>query len=126
MARVLLFDGDCPFCTLSARQLERLGCAVDMVPFQGYGDLAAHGLTERDVAAAVHLVDGDRVLVGHEALAGTLQHSRHAVLRLAGRVVGLPVLRPLGSRAYRFVSEHRDRLPGTTPACRADPASCGR
>lgn len=61
----------------------------------------------------LHLVDGERLLVGHEAIAGALSHSRYYPVRLVGRGVGSSVMRPLAKRAYAAVARNRSRLPGS-------------
>jgi predicted DCC family thiol-disulfide oxidoreductase YuxK len=113
---VLVFDGDCGFCTRSAEWVVRLGCDVDIVPWQRF-DLAAVGLTAEEAAAKVRLVDGTRTWAGHEAIGHTLTASRHVAVRLLGRVVLTRVLAPFAARVYAWVSAHRHRLPGGTPAC---------
>jgi predicted DCC family thiol-disulfide oxidoreductase YuxK len=117
MARVLLYDADCGFCTRAAGWASRLGCEVETVPWQSWAPLASYGITPEAAAAEMHLVDGDRILLGHQAVAGALARSRYAVVRLAGRVVGARMLRPIAGRVYALVAANRQRLPGGTPAC---------
>ncbi|MDQ6934934.1 MAG: DUF393 domain-containing protein [Actinomycetota bacterium] len=114
MSRVLLYDGNCGFCTASAGWVHRLGCQVETIPWQSWPRLAEHGLTPEMADRVVHLVDGERLLVGHEAIAGTLARSRYFPVRLAGRAVGSSVVRPLAKRVYATVARNRSRLPGST------------
>jgi predicted DCC family thiol-disulfide oxidoreductase YuxK len=54
---MLIFDGDCSFCTSSAEWIERrLPDNVQVVPWQRV-DLGAFGLSEHDVSTAVYWVD---------------------------------------------------------------------
>jgi predicted DCC family thiol-disulfide oxidoreductase YuxK len=115
---VLLYDADCGFCTSSVRCALRLGCQVEAIPWQAWPHLAEFGITPKAATAALHLVDGNRILIGHEAVAVTLRHSSHRVVRIAGRVLGSKALRPLGRRAYAWVAANRYRLPGSTDACK--------
>ena len=124
MARVLLYDGECGFCTRSARRVRQLGCEVETVPWQSWTPLTSHGITAQAAAVKIHLVDGNRIRIGHEAIAGTLLRSRYAVVRLAGRVIGSRPLRPLARRVYAAVSANRQRLPGDLPTLqRARPSA---
>ena len=117
----LVFDGDCGFCTSSARWLARRlsgSGSVDarLVPWQDT-DLEALGT---DAARARREVlwappEGD-VLGGAQAVAGWLRHSGQP-WTTAGRVMDWPGVRVIASRAYRLVADHRDKLPGGTPAC---------
>jgi predicted DCC family thiol-disulfide oxidoreductase YuxK len=117
VARALLYDADCGFCTSSVQWAVRLGCQVEAIPWQAWPHLAEFGITREAATAALHLVDGNRILIGHEAVAGTLRRSSHFAVRIAGRALGSKPLRPLGRRAYAWVAANRHRLPGSTAAC---------
>jgi predicted DCC family thiol-disulfide oxidoreductase YuxK len=107
---VLVFDGDCGFCTRSVRRLERIGPAADIVPFQTT-DLAALGLTEQQAADAVQWVGTDGVVrSGHAAIAGALQ-TAGPVWRMAGRAMLAPGISWMAARLYRLVADNRGRLP---------------
>lgn len=119
---VLVFDGDCGFCTASARWLEhRLRPGVDVTPGAS-ADLDRLGLTGADVASAAWWVqpDGTRHR-GHRAIAEALAASSSWVWRLAGRLLRVPPLRWLGRPVYAVVARNRHRLPGSTDACRVSP-----
>lgn len=113
----LVFDGDCAFCTSSARLLARIvGPAAAIVPWQRT-DLAALGIGEEQASAAVQWVGRDgAVRSGHEAIAAALIAAGRP-WSLAGRLLLLPGLSRLAALAYRLVAENRQRLPGGTPAC---------
>jgi predicted DCC family thiol-disulfide oxidoreductase YuxK len=116
MRGVLVFDGDCGFCTWSASQIARWSAgALDVVPWQR-ADLSGLGLTEAQCAVAVQFVDGDGVVSGGAAVARALQSCREP-WRTAGRLLGLSVLAPVVERGYAVVAANRHRLPGGTPAC---------
>lgn len=117
MPRVLLYDGDCGFCTVAAGWALRLGCEVETIPWQSWGPLSSYGITPEAAAGEIHLVDGDRIRLGHEAGAGTLLHSRYVAVRFVGHAVAARMLRPVARRVYAAVAANRQRLPGGTPAC---------
>ncbi|MGH3743804.1 MAG: thiol-disulfide oxidoreductase DCC family protein [Mycobacteriales bacterium] len=111
----MLFDGDCGFCTSSARLLARIAPAVRILPWQA-GDLAALGLTEAACRESVRWVGGEGShAAGEVAIARALQ-SAGGPWPAAGRLV--LAARPLSGWVYRWVSAHRSSLPGGTPVCR--------
>ena len=128
MDPVLVFDGDCGFCTTAAGFLERRVASaprrggLSVVPWQR-ADLPALGLTEAQCSEAVQFVDaGARSYAGAPAIAAALG-AGPAAYRLVGAVMGLPGVRGLAAVVYRWVAAHRHRLPGGTPACRMPPAA---
>ena len=114
---VLLFDGDCAFCTSCVRLVERrIRPDAEIVAWQ-FADLTELGVSEDEAADAVQWVQADgAVRSGHEAIAAMLGTSGPA-WRLAGRVLLLPGISWAAAQAYRLVATNRHRLPGGTPAC---------
>jgi predicted DCC family thiol-disulfide oxidoreductase YuxK len=113
---VLVFDGDCAFCTSCARLLERIGPEAEIVAWQ-LADLDELGITAARAAEAVRWVGVDgTVRAGHEALAAVLATAGWP-WRIAGRVMLLPGISLLAAAGYRLIARNRHRLPGGTPAC---------
>jgi predicted DCC family thiol-disulfide oxidoreductase YuxK len=113
---VLVYDGDCAFCTSCAHLLERLQPDAEIVAWQ-LTDLTELGLTERQATAAVQWVQVDgTVRSGHEAIAGILG-AAGPIWRLLGRTILLPGISWIAANVYRLVADNRYRLPGGTPAC---------
>jgi predicted DCC family thiol-disulfide oxidoreductase YuxK len=113
---VLVYDGDCAFCTSCARLLERIGPKAEIVPWQ-FTDLAELGLTEKEAAEAVQWVPvAGPVRSGHEAIAAVLGTAR-GIWKVIGRALLLPGISWVAARVYRLVADNRYRLPGGTPAC---------
>jgi len=113
---VLLFDGDCAFCTKCAGALEKMGPDAEIVAWQ-FADLAELGVTEEQAADAVQWVQTDGTIrSGHEAIAAVL-NTAGGIWEIAGRVILLPGISWVAARAYRLVANNRYRLPGGTPAC---------
>jgi predicted DCC family thiol-disulfide oxidoreductase YuxK len=114
---VLLYDGDCGFCTWCAGLLEKIGPDAEIVAWQ-LTDLGELGVTEAQAAEAVQWVRVDgAVRSGHEAIAATLNRAGR-VWKAIGRMILLPGISWLAAKAYRLVADNRYRLPGSTPACR--------
>jgi predicted DCC family thiol-disulfide oxidoreductase YuxK len=121
MARpVLLFDGDCAFCTTCARFVERrIRPRAEVVAWQ-FADLGALGVSAEQASDAVRWIGPDgAVSSGHEAIAAMLVASG-PIWRLAGRTLLLPGISWVAARVYRLVADNRHRLPGGTPACRRE------
>jgi predicted DCC family thiol-disulfide oxidoreductase YuxK len=114
---LLIFDGECGFCTACATWAQRRLRDVDVVPGQRV-DVAAYGLTARDVSAAAWWVDErGGVHRGHRAIGKALQ----ACGGLWRSVSWLCLIPPFSWGAwavYGLVARFRHRLPGSTPACR--------
>lgn len=116
---VLIFDGDCGFCTTSARFAGRW---VDrkrryaLRPWQEL-DLAAYGLTEADCIEAAQFVRADgSVHPAQFAIAEGLAHGAPA-WRPLGWLVRAPGISWVAGKVYTWVADHRYQLPGGTPAC---------
>jgi predicted DCC family thiol-disulfide oxidoreductase YuxK len=115
---LLLYDGDCAFCTSCARLAERrFRPDAEIVPWQ-FADLAELGVSAEQASDAVQWVDAaGGVRSGHAAVAAMLG-SCGPLARLAGRALVAPGVSPVAARAYRLIAANRHRLPGGTPACR--------
>ncbi len=116
----LVYDGDCGFCTTSAKWIERrLGDDVRVEMWQAL-DLESMGLTNDDVTTAAYFVDPDGTLHrGHAGIGRALEH-----MALPFRPLGWLMQRPpigwIAAPIYRLVAKYRYRLPGATVACRID------
>jgi predicted DCC family thiol-disulfide oxidoreductase YuxK len=118
VTELLIYDGDCGFCTQSARWCRRrFKRSVDVQPWQAL-DLARFGLTESDTTSAAYWVDArGRTHRGHAAVGRSLLAMRGG-WPVLGAVVLTPPISLLARAVYAWVARHRDRLPGATDACR--------
>jgi predicted DCC family thiol-disulfide oxidoreductase YuxK len=115
---VLIFDGDCGFCTTAVTWLERtLPAMPETAPYQ-WVDLSVYGLSIEDAQARVWLVDRGRRYGGAAAVTALLRHQPSPGLRLLGWLGATWPWSILADAAYRVVARYRYRLPGGTPACR--------
>jgi predicted DCC family thiol-disulfide oxidoreductase YuxK len=113
-----VYDGDCAFCTSSARFAERrVPTDAIIVPWQ-FTDLDALGLTEAQCDEAVQWVasDGSPAAAGPRAIAALLRSS-NVPWRVVGWLLDLPPVRALAWPIYRWVARNRHRMPGGTAAC---------
>jgi predicted DCC family thiol-disulfide oxidoreductase YuxK len=118
---VLVFDGDCAFCTSSARFIERfIPTSAEIVPWQ-FANLPALGTTaERARRELLWVQPSGRIDGGADAVSALLVESRGG-WRLLGRLMRLPPLDRVAHGLYRLVAANRHRLPGGTPACQLPP-----
>jgi predicted DCC family thiol-disulfide oxidoreductase YuxK len=114
---VLIYDGDCGFCTLTANWLEeRLRTPVAVVPWQEIHDLSDLELGAEDVSTAVYWVDiYGRRFRGHGAFARMLLRCRQPWPAF-GVLLSIPPVSWLGAAAYGVIARNRHRLPGITAA----------
>jgi predicted DCC family thiol-disulfide oxidoreductase YuxK len=120
-APLLVYDGDCSFCSSGARwltarwtgpqqaiawqhltadQLERVGLSIDDV---------------RNAAWWIDPVNGPSR--GHLAIARALR-AANGWPSVVGRILLVPPARWLAAAAYPLIARWRHLLPGGTPACR--------
>jgi predicted DCC family thiol-disulfide oxidoreductase YuxK len=118
-APLLVFDGDCGFCTTSARFATRWVDRKEryaLRPWQEL-DLEHYGLTEADCIEAAQFVTADgSVRDAHLAIAEGLKHGAPG-WRPLGHLVAAPGVRWVARKVYTWVADHRYQLPGGTPAC---------
>ena len=117
-APILVFDGDCGFCTTTANWIKKNSrVALEIVPYQ-WTDLNQYGLTAEEAAAKVQLVVGDKVFAGHNCMAKLLLIQPNVFVKLVGAVMVMPVIEPISARLYTWIAANRQKLPGGTPACK--------
>lgn len=116
---MLIYDGDCGFCTVSAKWAERrLPAGTPVVAWQQLDDLAERGLSVDDVTSAAYWVDREgRNHRGEQGVAAALV-AIGGGWAVVGRVMAAPPVRWLAAPVYRLVARYRHRLPGGTAACR--------
>jgi len=114
---LLIFDGDCGFCTTSARAGQRWLHLEHVEPWQ-FLDLEPLGVTQEQCLQAVQWIheDGD-VVAAERAVIAALCHAGGA-WGVLGRIMNVPGIRHIAGFVYRLVAKYRHRLPGGTPACK--------
>jgi len=120
-AALLIYDGDCSFCSTSARWMtahwdgDQQAVAWQHVSADRLQRL---GLTLDDVRRAVWWVDPPRPASrGHLAIARALR-TAPGWPAIVGQVLLAPPFRWLAAGVYPLIARWRHRLPGGTPACR--------
>ncbi len=115
---VLIFDGDCSFCSSCVDWLEaNLPSMPQAVPFQ-WADLEGYGLSLEEAQSKVWLITPERHYGGGAAVSAILRHQPEPAYRFLGWIFQAPPLSWLAEGAYWVVSRLRHVLPGGTPTCR--------
>lgn len=118
---ILIFDGDCGFCTTAVDWLRvTLPAFPATTPYQ-WVDLDAYGLSTQDARERVWYVTATRQYGGHVAIAAILRHQPTAALRALGWLGLAPPWSWAAAIGYALVARFRYLLPGGTPACRMNP-----
>ncbi len=114
---LLVFDGDCAFCSSSVRAGTRwIGRMPATIAYQ-FADLDRLGLTAAKCELAVQYVARDhRIHSGEDAVSALLLGAGRGWWVL-GALMRVPGIHWLSGVAYRWVARNRHRLPGGTPAC---------
>lgn len=120
MTPVLVYDGDCAFCSSSVRWAQRrVRRLARAVPHQHFDDdaLRVLGLDRQACTTAVQYVGADGRVHGAERAVAEVLRDAGGVWRVFGTVLALPLVRSVAGVVYRWVARNRHRLPGGTPAC---------
>ncbi|TFC31746.1 DUF393 domain-containing protein [Cryobacterium sp. TMT2-18-3] len=120
---LLIFDGDCAFCTTSVNTMRRLITGMPTSSPYQWTDLASYALTTKEAQSRVWLVVDDHRFGGAAAVAALLRHQPNALLRVLGWLGTVPPWSWAAEVGYRLVARYRHRLPGGTPACRMKPGA---
>lgn len=114
---VLIFDGDCGFCTTTANYIKaHSSVEIEIQPWQ-WVELADFGLTKEQASAKVQMVVDGQVYSGHKAFAIILRIQKQWWFKLLGAILVIPPFSWGARIGYYFVAKYRHKLPGGTPAC---------
>ena len=113
---LLIFDGDCAFCTSSVRFIERRIRRHPRIQSWQRSDLAKLGLTQEQCETAVQLIENGRVTSAHVAIARLLIYGKWGWAVL-GYLLLVPGIKQIAGVVYRWVAKNRDRMPGGTAEC---------
>jgi predicted DCC family thiol-disulfide oxidoreductase YuxK len=114
---VLVYDGDCAFCTSSVRFAERhlrLNCEVTPWQFAGLDEL---GVTRERAQYELLWVTPDGAVRGGAQAVAKLLLGAGGAWAVAGALLALPPLRWAAHGVYRLIADNREKMPGGTPAC---------
>jgi predicted DCC family thiol-disulfide oxidoreductase YuxK len=122
---VLVYDGDCAFCSSSVRWIERrIRRHPTLIPYQR-APLDELGLTEAACGEAVQWVAVDGTVESANDAVAAMLVTAGSGWRVLGRTMQLPGIRWIAGVVYRWVARNRHRLPGGTAACAIRPVDGG-
>ena len=123
MRPLMIFDGDCGFCTASVNFIRRwIRPRCDIEPWQRT-DLPLYGLTPEECTQAVQFVDAERHVTSGSRAVMAMLRTAPVPWPAVGIVGDLPGVAWVADRAYRWIAANRLKLPGSTPACALPPAA---
>lgn len=114
---VLLFDGDCAFCSTCARWLERRVPTQAGITAWQHTDLDALGVTVDEVTEAVQWVTSSTHHTSGPVAVADLLLTSNIGWRTVGRVLKAKPVLWVAWPVYRWIARNRHRMPGGTPAC---------
>jgi predicted DCC family thiol-disulfide oxidoreductase YuxK len=118
---LLVFDGDCAFCTTSVDKLEELlPTFPEAQPWQ-WLDIDALGLSKDDVTHYAWVLTGGHHYGGHLAFSALLRMQPTFGWRFLGNLLRTPPFSAAAAVGYQLIARNRSRLPGGTPACALPP-----
>ncbi|WP_369142134.1 thiol-disulfide oxidoreductase DCC family protein [Streptomyces sp. R44] len=114
---VLVFDGDCGFCSTSVRFAERrLKPRCETTAWQ-FADLEGLGVTSTRASHEVLWVTPGGVVYGGAQAVAKVLLSSGGGWPAAGALLTLPPVRWVAHGVYRLIANNRHRMPGGTAAC---------
>jgi len=119
---VLIFDGDCGFCTRSVNVAKRLPIDSEVTAYQ-FADLELYGTTEERASHEVLWVDRSGQVHGGAQAIARLLVTAGGMYAVAGWLIRTPPLRWLAAGVYRLIANNREKMPGGTTACALPPAA---
>jgi predicted DCC family thiol-disulfide oxidoreductase YuxK len=114
---LLIFDGDCAFCTTSVNTLKRLLPVFPTATPWQWVELEQYGLNRDDVTRYAWVVTSRHQYAGHLALSALLRMQPAIALRFVGHLIATPPVSWIAAIGYHLIARNRHLLPGGTPAC---------
>ena len=119
---LLIFDGDCGFCSRCARFVaRRMPTDAEVKPWQRV-NLAAYGVSPDRTRHELVWVGADREVAGGVQAIARLLLDCGGVWAVPGAALRVPPFRWIGHGLYRLVANNRDHMPGSTATCKVPSA----
>ena len=120
-SHVLIYDGDCAFCTLWVNRLREWLPEFPLATPSQSISLDDYGLTPDDVEKFAWYITDSHHYAGHLATSALLRAQPLVGLRFLGWLLATWPVSWIAAGVYSLIARFRHKLPGGTPAC--DPAS---
>jgi predicted DCC family thiol-disulfide oxidoreductase YuxK len=118
---VLVYDGDCAFCTLWVNRLKSWLPVFPKIQTSQTLALEDYALSQDDVEKYAWYITPTHQYAGHLAASALLRSQSRFGLRFLGNLIALPPVSWVAAGIYAFTARFRHKLPGGTPTC--DPAT---
>jgi predicted DCC family thiol-disulfide oxidoreductase YuxK len=113
----LVYDGDCGFCTKSAKWILARSRSLEIVQWQAIKDLSSLGLTVQQVQTRAYFVRKNAVVAaGPIAIAESLKLCTKP-WSYVGAFIKLPLISSASQLAYKSIARNRHKMPGSTDSC---------
>jgi len=117
---LLVYDGDCAFCTLWVQRLQRWLPRFPPTTTSQALPLDTYALSQEDVDKFAWYLTPTHHYAGHLAASALLRVQPRFTLRLLGWILAIPPMSWVAAGVYSLVARYRGLLPGGTATC--DPA----
>lgn len=114
---VLIYDGDCAFCTLWVNRLRELLPEFPRSVTSQSIDPDRYGLSAEELANYAWYITPGHHYAGHLATSALLRAQPRRGLRFLGWMLATWPISPIAAGVYHLIARYRHRLPGGTPAC---------
>lgn len=116
--KLIIYDGDCGFCTTSVRKLRgMLGKkAPSAATFQSL-QLDLFGLSIAEVQIELKYVDTNGQIWGGASAFRRVFYDAKGIWRLISTFMSLPLVKQSSVVIYRKIAKNRAKMPGATATC---------
>lgn len=114
---VLIYDGDCAFCTLWVNRLRDALPAFPRAVTSQSIDPDEYALSADELARYAWYITPQHQYAGHLATSALLRAQPRVGLRFLGWLLATWPISPIAAGVYHLIARYRHRLPGGTPAC---------
>jgi predicted DCC family thiol-disulfide oxidoreductase YuxK len=120
--QILIYDGDCAFCTSCVAWLQRRWNATTPPTAVDYQSIVRDGVayatpSREEMQRALWWLDGNGAVQGAEAVSRALR-ATSGLWRLVGHLINVAPISWVAPWTYRRVAKYRHHLPGASPTCR--------
>jgi predicted DCC family thiol-disulfide oxidoreductase YuxK len=116
-SHIIVYDGDCAFCTHWVKRLQNWLPVFPTATASQQLALDSLGLSLQDVTDYAWYITPTHHYAGHLAASALLRIQPRWWLRFLGHLIATPPFSVLASVSYRLVAKNRGKLPGGTPRC---------
>lgn len=119
---ILIYDGDCSFCSSSVRTLQKFVKRVPPCEPYQFLKLEEYGLDVETCSKAIQYVSpSGRIFVGHLGFFALLRDAG-GLWVIPGLVLNIWPISWVAGKVYYWIAANRSKMPGGTATCALPPA----